>query len=107
VYRARGPDLAVLEYADAVIPDVVGVSLNQTVIEIAVPAGAVKQERVLVARQPAVVEYEPSAVHSERLGRIERKLWEGLSVSPDGRWLLFSGFDNTRSGDLYMVENFR
>jgi Tol biopolymer transport system component len=51
--------------------------------------------------------YRLSSGHSERIGRIERKLWEGLSVSPDGRWLLFSGFDNTRSGDLYLVENFR
>jgi len=43
---------------------------------------------------------------SESICRIERRLGEGLSISPDGRWLLFAA-DEFRDGDLHMVENFR
>jgi eukaryotic-like serine/threonine-protein kinase len=50
--------------------------------------------------------YRFSTGKSERMCRIEKALWEGLSVSPDGRWLLFAATE-AGSGDLYMVENFR
>jgi Tol biopolymer transport system component len=43
---------------------------------------------------------------SESICRIEKRFGEGLSVSPDGRWLWFAA-DEARYGDLYMVENFR
>jgi Tol biopolymer transport system component len=43
---------------------------------------------------------------SESICRIEKRFGEGLSVSPDGRWLWFAA-DEAHSGDLYMVENFR
>jgi len=43
---------------------------------------------------------------SESLARVEKRLGVGLSVSPDGRWVLFAA-DEARDGDLYMVENFR
>ena len=43
---------------------------------------------------------------SEPICRIEKRLGDGLSVSPDGRWLWFSA-DEFRDGNLYMVENFR
>ena len=43
---------------------------------------------------------------SESLCRIEKRFGEGLSVSPDGRWLFFAA-DEARDGDLYIVENFR
>jgi hypothetical protein len=47
-----------------------------------------------------------SAGKSERIRRIEKTLWQGLSVSPDGRSLFFAA-TGARYGDLYMVENFR
>jgi Tol biopolymer transport system component len=37
---------------------------------------------------------------------ISRPPWEGLSVSPDGRFILFSQFDEDGS-DLMLVENFQ
>jgi eukaryotic-like serine/threonine-protein kinase len=37
---------------------------------------------------------------------IEKNLWGGLSVSPDGRWVLFTYIDQQGS-DLMLVENFR
>ncbi len=43
---------------------------------------------------------------SESICRIERRLGEGFSVSPDGRSLFFAA-DEFRDGNLYMVENFR
>jgi Tol biopolymer transport system component len=43
---------------------------------------------------------------SELIRRIEKRHGRGLSVSPDGRWLVFSA-DEAQYGDLYMVENFR
>ena len=43
---------------------------------------------------------------SERISRIDKRLWAGMSVSPSGRWLLFTAME-AKSGDLYMVENFR
>ncbi|HVN77498.1 MAG TPA: hypothetical protein VMW38_00735, partial [Terriglobia bacterium] len=33
--------------------------------------------------------------------------WEGISVSPDGRYLLFSQLDESSGSDLMLVENFR
>ena len=42
----------------------------------------------------------------EPICRIEKRLGEGLSVSPDGRSLWFAA-DDFRDGSLYMVENFR
>ncbi|MBZ5625479.1 MAG: hypothetical protein LAQ69_43305 [Acidobacteriia bacterium] len=43
---------------------------------------------------------------SESVRRIEKRIGEGLTISPDGHWLLFAA-DEARNGDLYMVENFR
>jgi Tol biopolymer transport system component len=43
---------------------------------------------------------------SESIRRIEKRIGEGLTISPDGRWLLFAA-DEARNGDLYLVENFR
>ncbi len=43
---------------------------------------------------------------SERIAHIDKRLGDGLSVSPDGRWLLFPAFED-QFGDLYVVENFR
>ncbi|MBI1789405.1 MAG: PD40 domain-containing protein [Acidobacteria bacterium] len=43
---------------------------------------------------------------SESICRIDKRFGDGLSVSPDGRWLWFAA-DEARYGDLYMVENFR
>jgi len=50
--------------------------------------------------------YRFSTGKPEVVSKIDKKLWNGLSVSPDGRWLLFSAFE-APYGDLYMVENFR
>jgi Tol biopolymer transport system component len=43
---------------------------------------------------------------SERIARIPKRIGDGLSVSPDGRWLLFPAYED-QFGDLYVVENFR
>jgi Tol biopolymer transport system component len=43
---------------------------------------------------------------SERITRINKRLYNGLSVSPDDRWLLVAAAE-PGSGDLHMVENFR
>jgi len=43
---------------------------------------------------------------TEVLGRINSTLGTGLTVSPDGRWLLFTDVETLR-GDLMLVENFR
>ncbi len=42
----------------------------------------------------------------ETPGRIQISLRGGISVSADGRWLLFSD-QPARRGDLMLVENFR
>jgi Tol biopolymer transport system component len=43
---------------------------------------------------------------TELIIRIERGLGNGISLSPDGRSLLFTTME-LRSGDLFMVQNFR
>jgi len=50
--------------------------------------------------------YRFSTGKSEPISRIQKGLAEGLSVSPDGRWLLFAAVEG-QFGDLYMVEDFR
>ena len=50
--------------------------------------------------------YRFASEKSESICRIEKRLAEGLSVSPDGRWLWFAAYE-TGYRDLYMVENFR
>jgi Tol biopolymer transport system component len=50
--------------------------------------------------------YRFSGSKSERISRINKRLWSGLSVSPDEQWLLFTASDGG-STDLSMVENFR
>jgi hypothetical protein len=50
--------------------------------------------------------YRFSTGTTERIGLVGQTVSEGLSVSPDGRWLLMSASEG-RTGDLYMVENFR
>jgi hypothetical protein len=43
---------------------------------------------------------------TEVIGRINSTLGTGLTVSPDGQWLLFTD-DLVQRGDLILVENFR
>jgi hypothetical protein len=43
---------------------------------------------------------------TEVLGRVEKPFGRSMSVSPDGRWLLFQDYP-ARRGDLMLVENFR
>ncbi|MFN0168198.1 MAG: hypothetical protein ACKV22_17370 [Bryobacteraceae bacterium] len=50
--------------------------------------------------------YRFSTGKSERIHRIDTMFWQGLSVAPDDRWLLFVAAQNDH-GDLQMVENFR
>jgi Tol biopolymer transport system component len=50
--------------------------------------------------------YRFSTGKSGLIRRIEQTSGDGLSVAPDGRWLLLTASEG-RSGDLYMVENFR
>jgi hypothetical protein len=50
--------------------------------------------------------YRFSSGKSERIRRIETMFWQGLSVAPDDRWLLFVAAQDDH-GDLQMVENFR
>ena len=50
--------------------------------------------------------YRFSTGKPEWISRINKAISNGMSVSPDGRWLWFSGA-NEGATDLYMVENFR
>ena len=50
--------------------------------------------------------YRFSTGKSEHIGRINEPVGDGLSVAPDRHWLLVAASE-ARSGDLYMVENFR
>ncbi len=50
--------------------------------------------------------YRFSTGESERVSRIDKMFWQGISVSPDDRWLLFVAAEGGQ-GDLQMVENFR
>jgi len=50
--------------------------------------------------------YRFSTGKSEQIAKIGKKGFEGLSLSSDRRWLLFSSFEE-RSGDLWLVDNFR
>jgi Tol biopolymer transport system component len=43
---------------------------------------------------------------TEILGKVEKPFGRSMSVSPDGRWLLFQDYP-ARRGDLMLVENFR
>jgi Tol biopolymer transport system component len=42
----------------------------------------------------------------EVVATLDKDLYYGLTVSPDGRWLLYSQVDQ-QSCDLMLVENFR
>lgn len=53
-----------------------------------------------------VWQYPFAAGRPSRVIRLDKRLAGGLSVSPDGHWLLFSAFQE-QFGDIYMVENFR
>jgi len=51
--------------------------------------------------------YRFSNGRAELISRINNKrIWEGLSVAPDGLWLAFNASE-PQGGDLYMVDNFR
>ena len=50
--------------------------------------------------------YRFSTARAEQVTHVEKRLTDGLSVSPDGRYLLFPAFQD-QFADLYMVENFR
>jgi Tol biopolymer transport system component len=50
--------------------------------------------------------YRFSTGKSGLIRRIDQTFGDGLSVAPDGRWLLLTASEG-RSGDLYMVEIFR
>jgi hypothetical protein len=38
---------------------------------------------------------------------LEKPAGDGLTVSPDGRWMLYTQIDQQWGGDLILVENFR
>jgi Tol biopolymer transport system component len=50
--------------------------------------------------------YRFTSGKSERISRINKRPWSGMSVSPDNRWLLFTASEGG-SADLRIVENFR
>ena len=50
--------------------------------------------------------YRPESGKLDILGRISKSIGRSMTVSPDGRWLLFQDFPAGR-GDLMLVENFR
>jgi Tol biopolymer transport system component len=57
-------------------------------------------------QKPVGVWLYPFGNHKpERIGSVVKKnLWNGISVSPDNRYLLFAAFDGS-SGDLYLAYN--
>jgi Tol biopolymer transport system component len=56
---------------------------------------------------PKSVEYFDFATkHVRRICKFEKNFNNGLSVSPDGRWLLYTQVDKANS-DIMLVENFR
>jgi Tol biopolymer transport system component/DNA-binding winged helix-turn-helix (wHTH) protein len=56
---------------------------------------------------PTSVQYFDFATkHVRRSYKFEKNFVNGLSVSPDGRWLLYTQVDNA-SSDIMLVENFR
>jgi Tol biopolymer transport system component len=50
--------------------------------------------------------YNPRTKSLETLGRVEKSLGRSMTVSPDGKWVLFQDFP-AQHGDLMLVENFR
>ena len=50
--------------------------------------------------------YRFSTGKPERVGRVNKLLWTGISISPDDRYLLFTASEGG-SADLHLVENFR
>jgi Tol biopolymer transport system component len=50
--------------------------------------------------------YRFSTGKPERISRINKLLWTGISISPDDRYLLFTASESG-SADLHLVENFR
>lgn len=63
-------------------------------------------ERDVSRREFHVCFYQFDTGKIDQLARIEKRAFEGLSVSPDRRWLLFSSYDE-HGGDLWLVEHFR
>jgi hypothetical protein len=56
---------------------------------------------------PKSVEYfDFASKHVRRIRKFEKNFGNGLSVSPDGRWLLYTQVDKANS-DIMLVENFR
>ena len=50
--------------------------------------------------------YRFSTGKPERISRVNKLLWTGISISPDDRYLLFTASEGG-SADLHLVENFR
>ena len=50
--------------------------------------------------------YRFATRQSEPRAVVHKSGGEGLAISPDGRWALFSALD-TQGGDLWLIENFR
>jgi Tol biopolymer transport system component len=56
---------------------------------------------------PRSVEYFDFATkHVRRICKFEKNFGNGFSVSPDGRWLLYTQVDKAYS-DIMLAENFR
>ena len=50
--------------------------------------------------------FDFAAEHVRRILKSKKSFGNGLSVSPDGRWLLYTQVDKANS-DIMLVENFR
>jgi Tol biopolymer transport system component len=71
----------------------------------AVSADGIYFERDRSRREFELCFYRFAPRQTERLAIIHKQGFEGLSVSPDGRWAVFSAIDE-QGGDLWLIENF-
>jgi len=70
---------------------------------------AVSAEGIYFSRQDdsrSISFYDFATKHTRNLFRVDKDLDAGMSVSPDGRYMLFSQVDESNAG-IMLVNNFR
>lgn len=89
------------------VRDLGGASLARAVPPFTVTAKGVYYLAIPPQQKGALIRFiSHDGGEPKTLGSIARKPAAGLSISPDGRFLLFSQFDQS-AAELILVENFR